>query len=107
MWLEMRVLTANLSGSLHDIRGMERNLPGVSSTTSYAVPQELGVRLRQEGSRGIVYDSVRRKGGECVASLRASVLSHCLAPKSLIYEWDGVKIAKVFDMREHEKEKGK
>lgn len=68
MWLEMRVLAANLSGSLHDIRGKEKTLHSVYSMTSYGASQELGVRLRREGSSGIVYDSVRRKDGECVAA---------------------------------------
>lgn len=106
MWLEMKVLTANLSGSLHDIREMEKKLPGVCSATSYAAGQGLGVRLRREGASGIVYDSVRRKGGECVAALRAPVLSGCRARAGLIYQWDGESISTIFDLLEHKKAKG-
>lgn len=106
MWLEMRVLTATVSGSLHDIRGMQKQLYGVYSPTSYAASKELGVRLRREGSSGIVYDSVRRKGGECVAAFRAPVVSECRQQGNLIYQWDGESISKVFDVSEHKKEKG-
>ena len=103
MWLEMRVLTATVSGSLHDIRGMQKQLHGVYSATSYAASQELGVRLRHEGSQGIVYDSVRHKGGECIAVFRAPVLSGCRTHGDLVYQWDGSSISKVFDVRERKK----
>jgi hypothetical protein len=107
MWLEMRVLTATLSGSLHDIRGMVKPLHSVYSATSYGASQDLGVGLRRDGSSGIVYDSVRRKGGECVAAFRAPLLSGCHSPTHLIYEWNGEKISRVLDVLEHKKEKSK
>lgn len=98
--LEMRVLTASLAGRLHDLRGLRRSLRAVYSATGYAASQKLGARLRREGSSGIAYQSIRRPGGECAAVLRAAVLSACRPQSNLIYQWDGEKIAKVFDVRE-------
>lgn len=101
MRLEMRVLTADLDGSLHDIRGMQKKLPEVYSRTSYAAAQELADRLVKESSYGIVYDSVRHKGGQCVAVLRPPVLSHCQRERHLIFEWDGKKIEKIYELQEY------
>jgi hypothetical protein len=101
MRLEMRVLTANLNGKIHDIRGLEKKLPQVYSRISYGASQELADRLAKESSYGIAYDSVRHKGGQCVAALRPSVLSHCQRERNLIFEWDGKKIAKVYELHEY------
>jgi hypothetical protein len=103
MWLAMRLLTATLTGRLHDIRGMARQLPGVYSPTSYSTSQELGVRLRGDGSFGVAYDSVRHKGGQCAAVLRAPALSRCQVAGNLIYEWDGAKIVRVLAISEQKR----
>jgi len=100
MRLEMRVLTADLDGNLHDIRGMQKKLPQVYSRTSYAAAQELGGRLVKESSYGIAYDSVRNKGGQCAAIFRPPVLSNCQRERNLVFEWDGKKIGKVYELRE-------
>jgi hypothetical protein len=101
MRLEMRVLTADLDGNLHDIRGMQKKMPQVYSRTSYAASQELADRLVKESSFGIAYDSVRHKGGQCVAVLRPPVLSNCERERNLIFEWDGKKIEKVYELHEY------
>lgn len=100
MRLEMRALTADLNGNLHDIRGMQKKLPQVYSRTSYAASQELGGRLVKESSCGIAYDSVRHKGGECAAIFRPPVLGNCRRERNLVFEWDGKEIGKVYELRE-------
>jgi RES domain-containing protein len=42
----------------------------------YAEPQKLATRLLGEGSNGIVYPSVRREGGTCVACFRPALVYH-------------------------------
>jgi RES domain-containing protein len=42
----------------------------------YAEPQKLGSRLLGEGSNGIVYPSVRREGGTCLACFRPALVYH-------------------------------
>jgi len=100
MRLEMRVLTADLDGNLHDIRGMQKKLPQVYSRTSYAASQELGGRLVIESSYGIAYDSVRHRGGECAAIFRPPALSNCRRERNLVFEWNGKEIGKVYELRE-------
>lgn len=100
MRLEMRVLTADLEAGLHDLRGQQKKLPEVYSRTSYAASRELAARLVVESSSGIVYDSVRHKGGQCAAVFKPSALSRCRRERTLVYEWDGRKIAKVYELNE-------
>ncbi len=101
MRLEMRVLTAELKGGLHDIRGMQKQLPQVYSKTSYAAGQELAARMVKESSWGIAYDSVRHAGGQCAAVLRPPALSRCRAERHMVFEWDGRRVGKVYDMKQY------
>lgn len=100
MRLQMLALTAGLSADLQDIRGMAKWLPKVYSRTGYSAPQELGVRLRKDGSEGIAYDSVRHEGGQCAAVFLPTVLSRCRPGRQLIYQWDGKQISTTFELRE-------
>lgn len=99
MELDMRVYAVDLNGNIHDIRRLKNSLPRVYSRDSYATSQELGRSLRDLGSHGIVYDSVRRKGGQCAAVFRARVLSNCRQERHLSYVWDGTKITHVYEKR--------
>lgn len=101
MRLEMSVLTADLDGRLHDIRGMQKKLPHEYSRTNYTASQALGRKLMIDASHGVVYDSVRHKGGECVAVFRPPVLNHCRPESLMIFEWDGKKIDKVYELRDY------
>jgi hypothetical protein len=102
MRLEMRVVIADLNGRLHDIRGMQKKLPQVYSRTNYAASQELADRLVKDSSFGIAYDSVRHKGGQCAAVLRPPILSRCRQERHLIFEWDGKKVDKVYELHEYQ-----
>lgn len=99
MELDMRVLVANLSGDLHDVRGMREQLPEVYHADDYAGSQGLARRLRAEGSRGIAHDSVRHPGGECAAVFRPPILSRCRQSAHLGYVWDGTRISAVYEKR--------
>src|SRR5690606_23640458 len=63
--LQMRCYLADLTGRLHDIRG---GWPELHDPDSYAASQAAARELRRAGSDGMVYDSVRRRGGQCVAA---------------------------------------
>jgi hypothetical protein len=99
MEIDMRVLRANLSGRLHDIRDLERAHPDIYDKLDYSASQALATRLRAAGSWGIVYDSVRHTGGECGALLRPSVLTRCRQAQHLAYVWDGTSITNVYEKR--------
>ncbi len=64
-----RSYTARLEGSYRDIRGGE---PELHAADSYAAGQGFGESLRAAGGDGVVYDSVRHRGGTNVCAYRPS-----------------------------------
>lgn len=101
MRLEMRVLTADLDGELHDVRGLRKERAALYHRTNYSSSQALARELLEESSAGIVYDSVRHKGGQCAAVFRPTVLSRCRSAGLLAYDWNGAEIERVFELREY------
>jgi hypothetical protein len=94
--LDMRTYLADLRGDLHDIRG-RKDLAPVYDPENYSASQALGRELKAAGSDGIVYDSVRDPGGECVAVLRPRVLSRCVQGPHFGYVWDGSTITTIYE----------
>lgn len=94
--LQMRMYHVEVSGPLHDLRGMPKDDP-VYHHASYAASQELARQLRTEGSNGVSYRSVRLEGGECVAAFRTGALSNCRHASQMLYQWDGVQISDVYE----------
>lgn len=92
--LDMRTYLADLSADLHDIRG-RRELTEIYARERYGAGQALGRSLRQLGSWGIAYDSVRDAGGECAAAFRPRALSNCTQGPHFGYLWDGSRISAV------------
>jgi RES domain-containing protein len=64
---------ADFTAPFHDLRGIEDD---ALSPTSYVRSQQLTVELMEQGSLGIVYPSVRREGGTCVACFRPSIVAN-------------------------------
>ncbi|TBF68272.1 RES domain-containing protein (plasmid) [Rhizobium leguminosarum] len=65
-----RSYSANLIGDYLDIRGEQTLRPDVYDGTSYAASQMLGEEVRSSGGAGILYDSVRLKGGVAIVADR-------------------------------------
>ena len=64
---------ADFTAPFHDLRGMEDD---ALSPTSYVRSQQVAVELMELGSLGIVYPSVRREGGTCLACFRPSIVGN-------------------------------
>lgn len=94
--VEMRVLRVRLKGELHDLRGLRENHPEVYHPEDYSYSRLLGRAVREAGGSGIVYDSVRRSGGECAAVLRPKAILRCQQAQHLAYVWDGTRISSVY-----------
>ena len=94
--LQMRCYLADVRGRFHDIRG---GWAGLHDPASYAASQASARRWREAGSDGVVYDSVRRRGGQCVAVFHPDLVSPVRQGPHLHYHWDGSRIAPftVFD----------
>ncbi|MBO1909508.1 RES family NAD+ phosphorylase [Microvirga sp. 3-52] len=98
--LDMRVYAVDLDAVLHDIRGMRDTMLGIYDPSSYTASQALAIEIRNSGSSGVAYDSVRKPGGECVAIFKPRVLSNCRQERHLTYVWDGSSISIVYEKRD-------
>lgn len=97
--LDMRVYAADLGAEMHDIRHLRDSHPEYYHPTRYAASQELARSLRESGSDGMVYDSVRHKTGECAAVFRPRLLTNCRQERHLCYVWDGAAITTIYEKK--------
>lgn len=97
--LDVRVLSLTVQGRVHDLRGLRKRHPEWYDPDDYRPPQELARHLREAGSAGLAYDSVRHTGGECVAAFTPALVSHCRHARYLCYRWDGLRISDVFEKK--------
>ena len=72
---------ADFTAAFHDLRPeageMDEALRGeVLSPNSYVRSQQLAVELMELGSLGVLYPSVRREGGTCIACFRPSIVGN-------------------------------
>ena len=95
--LDLRVLGLRVRGTYRELRGLRR--PDLYHPTDYAASQAFAAKLREEGARGVVYDSVRLAGGQCLAAFTPMGLSHCRHLRFLCYRWDGERISVVYEKR--------
>ena len=95
--IDMRVITARLSGQLHDIRTLDA--PDIYNPNHYHASQIFAKQLRAAKSWGICYRSVRHAEGECVAVFRPPILKDCKQTLHLSYIWDGNTISHVIEKR--------
>jgi hypothetical protein len=102
--IDMRSYASDLEAAAHDLRGLQEALPAVydPDPANYGVAQTLAGKLRDKGSNGIVYDSVRDPGGECAAIFRPPVLSPVRQGPHLCYVWDGDAITTVYVKKRYE-----
>jgi hypothetical protein len=96
--LEMRVLIAELNGSLHDISSKAAH--ELFDPEDYRISQQFARKLREAESLGIYYPSVRYEKGYCYAVFKPRAISKCRQERHLIYRWNGKKIEHVFEVRE-------
>lgn len=97
--LDMRAYAVDLDATLHDIRGLRGSRPDLYDPHDYSEAQRTARSLREAGSEGIVYQSVRDQDGECVAIFRPRLLSKARPERHLCYVWDGKSISMVYEKR--------
>lgn len=85
---QFRVLVGSLDAELHDVSGVS----GVLDPDSYDAAQRLGEKLRQSGSDGVVYPSVRFPGGMCVGIFWPNVAGIPVQGNHYDYHWNGERV---------------
>ncbi|MGY3040878.1 RES domain-containing protein [Rhodanobacter sp. TND4EL1] len=95
--IQMRCYRTSVDSKLHDIRG---GWAAAHDPDDYVAGVALARELRAAGSNGIVYDSARHRGGECLAAFLPDVVAPCVQAQHLVYRWDGHHIAQVLEVSE-------
>lgn len=90
--LTLRCYAMDIRSDLHDLRGGYRE---AHDPDDYGASRALGRTLREAGSNGVVYDSVRHAGGECVGVFWPDQVGPCRQTHHLGYWWDGRRISHV------------
>ena len=99
MELDLRASGVDLAGELHDLRGRQRDYADIHAENDHRASRRLAAALREDGSNGLVYDSVRRGGGQCAAVFRPGVLLRVRRTRHLCFVWDGRQVAWVYEKR--------
>ena len=98
---DMRVLVSKVDARFHDIETLPRaTRRRLLDPDSYATSQPFGAWLREAGSNGLVYTSVRCGGGRCVAAFRPKAVGLPVQTKHLKYHYDGQRVTQYFDYEE-------
>ncbi len=71
----MLIFLLIFEASFHDIRGEER-FADCLDKNSYQASQRLASELLDHGSAGVVYPSVRHRGGICIACFRPALVNN-------------------------------
>ena len=97
MHLPMRVYQVAIDARLHDLRPDGAVPPAVFDLERYGEAQALGGALHATGSAGVVYRSVRRRGGHCVGLFKPRGARACVHAAVLLYAWDGARFSDIYE----------
>jgi hypothetical protein len=79
---------ADFSASFHDVRHA-RGFRACLDPRSYVASQKLAVRMLAAGSLGVVYPSVRREDGTCIACFRPALVGNVRRSGTYRLTWSG------------------
>lgn len=90
-WLsQVRELIGAIDAVLDDLRG--GGFEALLDPDDYIASQAFAAQRRAEQANGIVYPSVRRPGGECIAAFFPDVVKPPVQGDHFDYFWDGIRI---------------
>lgn len=90
--IDMRSYLADIRADLVELRRYGRRKPDLMHPASYTASQAFARAQRAKGAGGIVYDSVRHAGGQCVAIFRPKLVAPCKQGPHICLIWDGKAI---------------
>jgi RES domain len=89
---QFREIVLNVDARLNDLRKPVADQLQALDPNNYAFSQSLAAQLRAAGSGGLVYPSVRHKGGECVALFYPDLATNAVQGRHVDYHWDGTRV---------------
>lgn len=100
--VDKRIYAATIEGAFDDVRPRSMRSK-IYDPSDYSASQTYGHKLYgADVVDGIVYNSVRNRGGHCVVAFRPRVVTDCVVHKYVQFRWDGhriVSVAEVADIR--------
>lgn len=93
---QFREYTVSLSASLRDLRVHRPAL--LLDPLDYTHSNDFAHAVRAQDEDGIVYPSVRRAEGECVALFYPDVCSRVTQTRHLAYHWNGTEVDYIQDL---------
>jgi hypothetical protein len=87
---------ADVSAELHDLR--DGGFDDCLAPDSYLASQALAARLMGAGALGVIYPSVRRRGGTCIACFRPTLVMNVRKAKTYRFTWSGTRRPKVSEV---------
>jgi len=89
--LELRLYLSKVDARLADVR----KLAEYHDPDDYAAGQRLGRQLHRAGGDGVLYRSVRHRGGLCAAVFRPKVLGPCQQSTHFAFHYNGESIVAI------------
>ena len=80
---------ADFSAAFHDLRSSPPGAGAWLDPESYVESQALAERLLKSESLGVIYPSVRHRGGTCIACFRPAIVANVRRTKTYRFTWDG------------------
>jgi hypothetical protein len=97
--IDLRLVSATLDAPLHDLRKLRSSAAAVYDPVNYGAGQALGRQLREAGSWGVLYHSVRHRGGLCAGAFRPRALQAAREAAHIALHWDGARITHWYEKR--------
>ena len=95
--VDKRIYVAAIAGTFDDIRHRSmRSKLYAAAPDDYAYSQRYAHRLYDRNRvDGILYNSVRNAGGQCVAAFRPRIIRDARVAKYIQFRWDGTRVTGV------------
>ena len=86
--MDFQLLVGSISSRLHDVDAV----PDALDPIDYRLSQRLGMELRNAGSDGLTWTSVRSSGGKCIGVFWPDVVSIPVLSTRYRYHWNGSQV---------------
>ncbi len=83
-----QAMLADFTSTFHDIRGIDAYADCLDAG-SYIESQQLAAELLEGGAMGVIYPSVRREGGTCLACFRPALVGNVRKGQAYRLTWSG------------------
>lgn len=85
---DFQLLVGSIAAELHNVD----NIPGARDPYDYNLSQRAGMELRNAGSDGLTWTSVRISGGRCIGVFWPDVVTIPTATTRYSYHWNGERV---------------